>query len=164
MVVPDGVNSQTLRRSDLPFQIVADHPGLVRLDAEGCECMAVGLLLGLAEAVLALDLERGARVALVADTSPDFVRFFFACQYAGMTPVPLPAKIQLGGHREYTGQLERLLSICQASVAIAGDGFLPFLEEAAGGLDLRFAGSPQAFAALPASTAPMENVGWLWGL
>ena len=110
----------------------------------------------LAGRLLALGLPRGARVALVADTSPDFVRFFFACQYAGMTPVPLPAKIQLGGHREYTGQLERLLSICQASVAIAGDGFLPFLEEAAGGLDLRFAGSPQAFAALPASTAPLR--------
>ena len=45
----------------------------------------------LAGRLLALGLPRGARVALVADTSPDFVRFFFACQFAGMSQVPLPA-------------------------------------------------------------------------
>jgi fatty-acyl-CoA synthase len=33
--------------------------------------------------LLALDLERGARVALIADTDLDFIIFFFACQYAG---------------------------------------------------------------------------------
>src|SRR5689334_22556882 len=33
-------------------------------------------------------LERGDRVAIVAETSPDFVTIFFACQYAGLVPVP----------------------------------------------------------------------------
>ena len=110
----------------------------------------------LAGRLLALGLPRGARVALVADTSPDFVRFFFACQYAGLTPVPLPANVQLGGHREYTGQLERLLTICQAEVAIASDDFLPFLEEAANRVAIRFVGSPRAFAELPPAAAPLQ--------
>ena len=30
-------------------------------------------------------------MALIAETYPDFLRFFYACQYAGMVPVPLPA-------------------------------------------------------------------------
>jgi hypothetical protein len=37
---------------DFPFKIVADHPGLVRPDAEHFHRMIVGSLLGLAEAVL----------------------------------------------------------------------------------------------------------------
>ena len=51
--------------------------------------------------LLALGLERGARVALIADTYPDFIIFFFACQYAGMVPVPLPAPNSLGGRLAY---------------------------------------------------------------
>ena len=33
--------------------------------------------------LLNLGLEAGARVALIAETDPDFVILFFACQYAG---------------------------------------------------------------------------------
>ena len=51
----------------------------------------------LALKLLGLGLPRGARMALVADTDADFVRFFFACQYAGLVPVPLPAAVHLGG-------------------------------------------------------------------
>jgi hypothetical protein len=37
---------------DFPFEIIADHPGLVRPDPEHFHRMIVGSLLGLAEAVL----------------------------------------------------------------------------------------------------------------
>ena len=66
----------------------------------------------LARRLNGLGLERGARVALVAETTPDFPLFFFACQYAGLIPVPLPASIHLGGHEAYVEQLRRLLTIC----------------------------------------------------
>src|SRR5688572_25331081 len=49
----------------------------------------------LARQLHGLGLERGTRVALVADTNPDFIRFFFACQYAGFVPVPLPASLHV---------------------------------------------------------------------
>lgn len=110
----------------------------------------------LARKLLSLHLPRGTRVALVADTHPDFVRFFFACQYAGFTPVPLPATIQLSGQQEYTNQLERFLSICQAEIAIANDDFLPFLTDAAARLNIRFAGNSQTFENLPESEVPLQ--------
>ena len=110
----------------------------------------------LARRLLGLRLERGARIALVADTNPDFPLFFFACQYAGFIPVPLTASIHLGGHKSYVEQLRRLLTICQAEVAMASTDFLPFLAEAAEGLDLRFVGSPEAFADLPEEKTELQ--------
>ena len=110
----------------------------------------------LAKKLLSLHLPRGTRVALIADTHPDFVRFFFACQYAGFTPVPLPATIQLSGQQEYTNQLERFLSICKAEIAIANDDFLPYLTEAAARLNIRYAGNSQTFENLPESEIPLQ--------
>lgn len=110
----------------------------------------------LARRLLSLELERGARVAMVAETTPDFHRFFFACQYAGLVPVPLPAAIHLGGHQAYVAQLRRLLTICEAKAAMAPVGFLPFLTEAAEGLDLRMVGSPETFTELPESPVRLQ--------
>ncbi|HIO21566.1 MAG TPA: fatty acyl-AMP ligase [Nitrospirales bacterium] len=103
----------------------------------------------LARRLQSLGLLRGARVALLADTNPDFMRFFFACQYAGLVPVPVPASIHLASRSVYVEQLRALLVKCQASVAVVPPGFLPFLTEAAESLDLRFIGSPEDFAKLP---------------
>ena len=101
--------------------------------------------LALAGRLMGLGVNRGSRVAMVADTQPDFMRFFFACQYAGLIPVPLPASILMGGREAYVSQLERLLSICQAEIAMAPEEFLPYLVEATAGLNLRFSGSPKEF-------------------
>jgi len=103
----------------------------------------------LARRFIDLGVNRGSRVALVAETHPDFMRFFFACQYAGLIPVPLPASVHLGGRNAYVAQLERLLSICQAEIAMAPDGFITYLKEAARDLKMRFLGSPQDFYDLP---------------
>jgi fatty-acyl-CoA synthase len=84
------------------------------------------------------------------------MRFFFACQYAGLVPVPLPASIHLGGKDAYVSQLKGLLSICQADIALAPEDFLPYLREAANGLKLRFSGSPDEFLALPESDQPLR--------
>lgn len=102
-----------------------------------------------------LGLERGARVALVADTYPGFLEFFFGCQYLGLVPVPLPAVIYLGGGTAYTSQLRKLLINCQASVAIAPPMFLSFLTQASQELGLRFVGTPDTFAEFPQSKGPL---------
>ena len=98
---------------------------------------------------IALDLERGSRVALIADTDTDFIAYFFACQYAGMVPVPLPTPNSLGGRQAYEALLKRLMESCRAAVAIAPEGFSEYLLEAGKGLTLRFVGTPEMFAALP---------------
>src|SRR5689334_18836736 len=52
-VDPDRIDAEPLRHLDFPFQIVTDHPGVARGDAERCHGMVIGALLGLAETMLA---------------------------------------------------------------------------------------------------------------
>ena len=103
----------------------------------------------LAKRLHGLQLDRGSRVAIVAETHPDFPRFFFACQYAGYVPVPLPASIHLGGHNAYVEQLRGLLEKSQSAIAVAPSEFLPFLLEAAQGMELTLVGAPGTFDELP---------------
>lgn len=113
----------------------------------------------LARRLLGLGPRRGARVALVADTHPDFLRYFFACQYAGLVPIPLPAPIQLGDRRSYVEQLCRLLVTCRAEIAIASEAHLPFLMKAAASLDLSFYGGTKAFVHLPEENVQLHQSG-----
>jgi len=105
----------------------------------------------LARKMLALGLNKGDRVALIAETDPHFLRFFYACQYAGLVPVPLPASVKLGAHTSYVAQLRGLLSGSHAAIAVASPGYLPYLEEAGAGLGLRRIAEPEAFYQLPAA-------------
>jgi fatty-acyl-CoA synthase len=96
-----------------------------------------------------LRLERGARVAIVADTGPEFLRTFFACQYAGLVPVPLPIPIHLASHTSYVDQLRHLLASCRVSVGVAPEPLVPLLAEAAAGMETVFLGSSEELAQLP---------------
>ncbi len=114
----------------------------------------------LAQRLLGLGLERGSRLAMIAETHPDFLRFFFACQYAGMVPVPLPIPLNLGGHKAYVSQIRAMLQNCEASLAVANEGYTGLLDEAAEGLDLAFSGIPAAYDALPQAKTelrPLES-------
>jgi fatty-acyl-CoA synthase len=113
----------------------------------------------LARKLLGMGLQKGDRVALVAETNPDFLRFFFACQYGGLVPVALPASIKLGGHATFVTQLRGLLASSQAVIAMAPSGYLSFLEEAGQGLGLRLIGDPQVFDRLPEATVDFQPAG-----
>jgi fatty-acyl-CoA synthase len=113
----------------------------------------------LARRLLSLGIERGSQLALVADTHPDFQRFFFACQYAGVVPVPLPASIFMSGRKPYVQQLRALLENCRASAAMAPAEFFPFLSEAAEGLNLSYLGAPEVFDQLPESKDDLRPSG-----
>ncbi|MFO7758515.1 MAG: fatty acyl-AMP ligase [Roseovarius sp.] len=112
----------------------------------------------LARKLAGLGIETGGRVALVAETSPHFVRFFWACQYAGLVPVPLPATVNIGGHAAYVAQLGQLLSNCDASAAMAPVEWLDFLKEATADLDLALVGAPEDFDRLDPSEAALPGV------
>ena len=115
--------------------------------------------LELARRLSGLGLERGARAAFLADTNPDSIRFFFACQYAGLVPVPLSASLHLGSHRAYVAQLRHMLVNCGAEVAMAAPTLSPYLRQAAEGLPLRFLGEPAAFDDLAAGGAALRPLG-----
>jgi len=103
----------------------------------------------LARKLLGLGCERGARVGIIAETESMFHRFFFACQYAGLIPVALPAGIQLGAHGAYVSQVRRMLKSCGASIVVAPDSHANFMTEAVQGLDLLMAGKQSDFEGLP---------------
>ncbi|MFL6843931.1 MAG: fatty acyl-AMP ligase [Allosphingosinicella sp.] len=46
------------------------------------------------------------RIAIVAETSPDFAALFFGAVYAGAWPVPLPLPTSFGGRDSYIDQLK----------------------------------------------------------
>ena len=111
--------------------------------------------LKLAHQLLGLGLNKGDRVALVAETNPDFIRFFYACQYAGLIPVALPASVKVGAHAAYVAQLQRLLEASDAAVGVSSEGYLPFLQEASEGLGMRMVEAPAAFYALSDDEQPL---------
>jgi fatty-acyl-CoA synthase len=106
-----------------------------------------------------LGLQRGTRLAIVAETTPDFLRFFFACQYAGLVPVALPSAVNLGGHDAYVRKLRGMLQACDAAVAVASPSFLGFLGEAVSGLGLSMWGEPSAFYQLPRQEVELQPIG-----
>ncbi|MGQ0588398.1 MAG: fatty acyl-AMP ligase [Sphingosinicella sp.] len=54
---------------------------------------------------LARGIGAGERVALIAETGPEFVALFFGALYAGAWPVPLPLPTSFGGREAYIDQL-----------------------------------------------------------
>lgn len=112
----------------------------------------------MARKLLGLGVEKGERVGLVAETNPDFLVFFFACQYAGLVPVAFPATLTLGGHATYVEQLSRLINGAKVSIAMASTGYLSFLLEAVEGCNLKFVGDPDDFAKLPDSSGELPVI------
>ena len=60
----------------------------------------------LARGLIGAGLPKGARFALLADTTADFMIFFHACQYAGLVPVPVALPTTLGGRDDLCRGLE----------------------------------------------------------
>lgn len=113
-----------------------------------------------AHRLLGLHLHRGDRVALIADTVPEFITLFFACQYSGLVPFAMPVPVNLGSHDMYVRQVRGLLEGAQASAAVSSREFMPFLAEAAQGIShLRWIGTPAELQALPATARMLEPSG-----
>ena len=99
---------------------------------------------------------RQTRVAIVAESSPEFLIFFFACQYAGLLPVPLPLNIYLGAHDEYVGCLRNLISKADTNIAVAAPAFINYVREAASDLNLDLIGTFDDFYALPSGKGALR--------
>lgn len=111
--------------------------------------------LAMAYRLMAAGVKPGDRVALIAETSPEFAALFFGAVYAGAWPVPLPLPTSFGGRDNYVTQIGVQIDSCDpvmllypADIAgMAGDA-----AEAKGvaGLDwTSFAARPAPIADLP---------------
>jgi len=83
------------------------------------------------------------------------MRYFIACQYAGLVPMPMPAAIRTGDGRSDVDRLRRHLITRRAEIAIASEAHLPYLLKAAASLNLSFYGGTGAFVHLPEEAVPL---------
>jgi fatty-acyl-CoA synthase len=102
-----------------------------------------------AKRLLSLGLVKGDRVALIADTTPGFVEVFFACQYAGLVPVPLPVPMGVGHHQSYVEKLRGLMASCSPMAVLGGEEWLPFVHEAIDATTQKFVGTAEQLEVLP---------------
>ncbi len=120
------------------------------LRGELAEVLSYGRLRDEARAMagrlLGAGLEPGDRVALAAESDADFLRTFFACQYAGLVPAPLPLPSLLGGKEPYLAHVRRMLQASGAKAAFAPQSLADWYADAAEGLGLAYAGG---YGALP---------------
>ena len=106
--------------------------------------------------LLASGLAAGDRVGLAAETDGEFIRAFFACQYAGLVPAPLPLPAPFGGREAYIEHIRRMLQSAGASAVLGPGALAEWMREAGEGLSLRLAGG---LADLPESGGSTELPG-----
>jgi len=63
-----------------------------------------------------MGLSRGDRVAIIAETGPDFLSVFYGCQYVGLVPCPLPYTAYMGGRDSYVSRLAGLATSSAADI------------------------------------------------
>ena len=68
--------------------------------------------------LIARGLKPGDRVALIAETAPEFVALFFGALYARIWPVPLPLPTSFGGRDAYIDQLSVQLKNADPSLLL----------------------------------------------
>jgi len=69
-----------------------------------------------ARRLIAAGIKPGDRLALIAETGPEFAAWFFGAVYAGAWPVPLPLPTSFGGRESYTDQLSIQLKSCDPAL------------------------------------------------
>jgi fatty-acyl-CoA synthase len=71
-----------------------------------------------ARRLVSLGVKPADRVALIAETGPEFAACFFGAVYAGAWPVPLPLPTSFGGRESYVGQLAIQLDSCDPKLLL----------------------------------------------
>ena len=107
---------------------------------------------------LASRFERGSRLSIIAETSPDFAVAFYACQYAGLVPAPMPLPVNLGGKDGYLTQIRQMIVGAKAHAAIGPATLKDFIKDAAEGLDVAVMDFGDV-ASLPEADAQPEPFG-----
>ncbi len=102
---------------------------------------------------------RGERVAVVAETGPDFLVTFYACQYAGLIPAPMPMPVNLGGKDGYINQIRQMISGAGAAAAVGPAQLAGFLAEASETMPDVEVFDFESFAALPDNGAEARAFG-----
>jgi fatty-acyl-CoA synthase len=109
--------------------------------------------------MLGAGLRTGDRVALIAETDGNFLRAFFACQYAGLVAVPMPLPVAFGGRLGYVEHIRLMLAVAQASAILSPAPFLDMVRESAVDIDPRMIGTFDLFDGVPEDGAELPEIG-----
>ncbi len=103
--------------------------------------------------LIAAGIRPGDRVALIAETSAEFVRLFFGAIYAGALPTPLPLPTSFGGRDAYVEQIRTQLLSCDPRLVLSPPGLFALVADAAAPIAGCAARDWAAFLATPAADA-----------
>lgn len=109
-----------------------------------------------ARKLLSTGLKRGDRVAVVAETNPDFMAVFFGCQYAGLVPCPIPYSMYIGGRDAYVSRIAGMLKTARAGAVILPGELASHIGEAAMLAGTAIVKTFEELAALPESIEPLR--------
>lgn len=98
----------------------------------------------------ALGAHRGDVVAIVADTSVDFLSLFYGCQYAGLVACPLPYTLYMGGRAAFLEKLCSLTETAKARILCIPDSLSELASELRGLTNCVIASFGQFVSILPA--------------
>ena len=80
---------------------------------------------------IAMGIAPGDRIALIAETSPQFAALFFGAVYAGAWPVPLPLPTSFGGRGSYVEQIRVQLASSDPALLVYPPELAAMAEDAA---------------------------------
>jgi fatty-acyl-CoA synthase len=104
-------------------------------------------------------LVAGDRVGLIAETNADFMRAFFACQYARLVAVPLPPPVAFGGRVGYVEHIRSMLARARVAAVLAPEPFLEMIRQAAEPFDLKALGTLAELEGLPEHGTDLPPIG-----
>ena len=113
--------------------------------------------LSTARKLLSSGLKRLDRVAIVAETGPDFMVTFFACQYAGLVPCPIPYSMYIGGKDAYETRIAGMLRAAHAHAVIGPLNSISSLRAAAALAEVDLLMSHDDVQALPQAIAKLQS-------
>jgi fatty-acyl-CoA synthase len=113
--------------------------------------------LSTARKLLSTGLKRFDRVAIVAETGPEFVISFFACQYAGLMPCPVPYSMYIGGKDAYVSRIAGMLNAAHANAILVPAEQVASIRDAAALAGTKIVLTHDEVAALPESMTKLQG-------
>jgi fatty-acyl-CoA synthase len=109
----------------------------------------------LARRMIRAGLRRGDRVAIIAESTADFARAFWASQYAGLIPVPLPTPAAFAGRVNYIDHIHPMMEAAQPLAVIAPGVFLEAARQAAARVEVQLVGTVEDLNQMPEADADL---------
>jgi fatty-acyl-CoA synthase len=115
--------------------------------------------LATARKLVSAGLKRGDRVAVIAETGPEFMAVFFGCQYAGLVPCPMPYTMYIGGRDAYVERVTGMLRAAAACAVVTSSDLEGHILAGAAGAGVETVLTHEALQALPESLIKLEAFG-----